>query len=211
MMTAAIVAGGSWEDAGKLANIAGGLEVEKFGCLPISREEVIADLRIESGGAGLKIRTVEELVPELELRRARGETIVFTNGCYDILHAGHVRFLERCREFGHVTVVGLNSDASVRAQNKGTDRPVIPEDQRARILAALQSVDYVVLYDEATPLKLIERLYPEVLVKGEDWVERGVVGREHVESRGGRVVLLPLESGLSTTAIIERIRRGATT
>lgn len=210
MVVAAVVAGASWEEAARLTNIAGGLEVEKFGCVPITREEIIADLRLASGAGAGKTRQAAELAAELSLRKSRGDTIVFTNGCYDILHAGHVQFLERCRELGNVVVVGLNSDASVRAQDKQGNRPIVPEGQRAEVLAALQSVDYVVLFDEPTPEQIIEKLSPDVLVKGEDWADRGVVGREHVEANGGRVVLLPLVQGLSTTTIIERIRAGET-
>jgi len=209
MLAAAVAAGASWQEAARLTNVAGGLEVEKFGCVPITRDEIIADLRLASGAGGGKIRRADELAAELALRRSRGQTVVFTNGCYDILHAGHVQFLHRCREFGNVVVVGLNSDASVRAQKKGAHRPIIPEDQRAEVVASLQSVDYVVLFDEPTPRELIEKLSPDVLAKGEDWANRGVVGREHVEANGGRVVLLPLVEGLSTTRIIERIRAGA--
>jgi len=209
MLAAGIVAGATWEEAARLTNIAGGLEVEKFGCVPITREEVIADLRLSSGAAAGKIRTSDELTSELSLRRNRHESVVFTNGCYDILHAGHVRFLEQCRALGNIIVVGLNSDVSVRAQNKDKDRPIVAQEHRAEVIAALQSVDYVVLFDEPTPLQLIERLRPDVLVKGEDWRDKGVVGREFVESHGGKVVLLPLVEGLSTTNLIEKIRAGA--
>ncbi len=208
MLAATIVSGATWEEAARLTNVAGGLEVEKFGCVPVSREEVIADLRLASGAGAGKIRLADELVSELQLRRSRRETVVFTNGCYDILHAGHVRFLEQCRALGHIVVVGLNSDASVRAQNKAKDRPIVAQEHRAEVLAALQSVDYVVLFDEPTPQQLIEKVCPDVLVKGEDWKDKGVVGREFVESRGGRVVLLPLVDGLSTSSLIERIREG---
>ncbi|GMU20708.1 MAG: bifunctional protein HldE [Phycisphaerae bacterium] len=208
MLAAAVLAGANWEEAARLTNVAGGLEVEKFGCVPITREELLADLRLSDGLAAGKIRTAEQLQAELRLRRERGESVVFTNGCYDLLHVGHIRFLERCRELGKVLVVGLNSDASVRAQGKGHGRPIVPQDQRAEVLAALQSVDYVVLFDEPTPQRIIEQLSPDVLVKGEDWAERGVVGREHVEDRGGRVVLLPLVDGVSTTHLVDRIRNG---
>jgi len=208
MLAAAVAAGAGWEEAARLTNIAGGLEVEKFGCVPVTRDEVLADLRMSLGAGACKVRSVEQLQAELALRKERGDTIVFTNGCYDLLHVGHVRFLERCRELGQVLVVGLNSDASVRTQGKGEDRPIIPQEQRAEVLAALQSVDYVVLFDEPTPQRIIERLSPDVLVKGEDWADKGVVGREHVEAHGGRVVLLPLVEGVSTTSILQRIRTG---
>lgn len=208
MLAAAVSAGAEWEAAARLTNIAGGLEVEKFGCVPITREEVLADLRLSMGSGACKIRGQDALVAELALRRQRGESIVFTNGCYDLLHVGHIRFLERCRGLGQVLVVGINSDASVRGQGKGTDRPIVPQDQRAEVLAALQCVDYVTIFDEPTPARIVERLSPDVLVKGEDWADKGVVGREHVEANGGRVVLLPLVDGVSTTRIVERIRAG---
>ena len=210
MLVAARVVGATWEEAARLTNIAGGLEVEKFGCVPITRGEVIADLRLSSGSAAGKIRSRSELAAELKLRRSRGETVVFTNGCYDLLHAGHVRFLERCRELGNVVVVGINSDASVRAQNKGPERPIVPQEYRAEVIAALQAVDYVVIFDEPTPQAIIEELSPDVLVKGQDWADKGVVGREWVEAHGGQVVLLPLLEGMSTTRIVERIRGGST-
>lgn len=206
MLAAARIAGAEWEEAARLTNIAGGLEVEKFGCVPITRDEVLADLRLAGGPGESKIRSVSDLAAELSLRRSRGQTVVFTNGCYDILHAGHVRFLNQCRSLGNVVVVGLNSDASVRQQGKGPNRPIVPQDQRAEVIAALQSVDYVVIFDEPTPAKVIERLSPDVLVKGQDWADKGVVGREHVEANGGRVVLLELVDGISTTTIVERIR-----
>ena len=209
MLVAATVAGATWEEAARLTNVAGGLEVEKFGCVPITRQEVIADLRLGATSRENKIRKPDELAAELALRKSRGDLVVFTNGCFDILHAGHIRFLESCRQHGNVLVIGLNSDSSVRALNKGQDRPIIPQDQRAEVLAALQSVDYVVMYDEPTPKEIVARLTPDVLIKGQDWADKGVVGREHVEANGGRVVLLPLVEGISTTGILERIRSTA--
>jgi D-beta-D-heptose 7-phosphate kinase/D-beta-D-heptose 1-phosphate adenosyltransferase len=208
MLAAAVAAGANWLEATRLANIAGGLEVEKFGCVPITREEVIADLRLSEGDGGGKVRPVNDLVPELALRRQRGATVVFTNGCFDILHLGHVRYLAQCRELGQVVVVGLNSDASVRGQGKGKDRPIRGEQERAEILAALKDVDYVVLFDEPTPDGVIRAIRPDVLVKGKDWADKGVVGREFVEAYGGRVVLLDLVGGYSTTSFIEKVRKG---
>ncbi len=208
MLVAATASGASWEEAAQLTNIAGGLEVEKFGCVPISREEIIADLTLSAADGSAKIRPLPRLVAELRLRRSRGETIVFTNGCFDLLHAGHIHFFRQCRALGQVVVVGLNSDASVRAQNKAPGRPIMPQDERAEVLAALSLVDYVVIFDEPTPAAVIEQVCPDVLVKGEDWAEKGVVGREFVEGRGGRVVLVPLKPGLSTTSVVDRIRAG---
>jgi D-glycero-beta-D-manno-heptose 1-phosphate adenylyltransferase len=131
--------------------------------------------------------------------------VVFTNGCYDLLHPGHVRLLERGRELGDVLVVGLNSDRSVRAL-KGIARPLLPEDERAELLAALGAVDYVVVFDQETPRELIAALLPDVLVKGADWGAGEIVGREEVEAAGGRVVSIALEPGYSTTKILEQIR-----
>ncbi|MEK6674505.1 MAG: bifunctional heptose 7-phosphate kinase/heptose 1-phosphate adenyltransferase [Planctomycetota bacterium] len=209
MLAASLAAGADLESATRLANIAGGLEVEKFGCVPIRAEEILAELRLGAERRNGKLRSSNELVAELARRRDRGETIAFTNGCFDILHAGHVDFLRRCREEASVLVVGLNSDASVKSLGKGPDRPVNGFADRASVLGALDCVDYVVGFDEPDPELLIHRVRPDVLVKGEDWAGRGVKGREFVEAGGGRVVLLPLLEGRSTTNVIERIRSGA--
>ncbi|HUU85432.1 MAG TPA: D-glycero-beta-D-manno-heptose 1-phosphate adenylyltransferase [Phycisphaerae bacterium] len=207
MLAAAVAADGELLDAVRLANIAGGLEVEKFGCVPITTDEVLAELRLEGNRQAGKLRGADELVAELALRRDRGETVVFTNGCFDILHAGHVDLLARCRQEGSLLVVGLNSDASVRSLSKGAGRPINSQDARGAVLGALECVDYVVLFDEPTPEQLIRRIRPDVLVKGQDWADKGVVGGEFVEREGGKVVLLPLVEGHSTTDIIERIKR----
>lgn len=209
MLAAAVAAGADWASAARLANVAGGLEVEKFGCVPIVADEVLAELRLEQRMRNGKLTGLTELLSELQLRRDRGETIAFTNGCYDILHAGHVEFLRRARREASVLVVGLNSDASVKRLNKGDNRPVNRFEHRATVLGALECVDYVVGFEETTPESLIRKLRPDVLLKGEDWAEKGVVGREFVEACGGRVVLLPLVEGLSTTKIIERVQSGA--
>jgi rfaE bifunctional protein nucleotidyltransferase chain/domain len=137
------------------------------------------------------------------LRRA-GSRIVFTNGVFDLLHPGHTRYLAQARTLGDALFVGVNADRSVRA-NKGPNRPITPEAERAEIVAALASVDGVVLFDEETPQALIERLQPDVLVKGADWAADAIVGREVVEASGGRVVRMPVEAGFSTTAIVQRI------
>ena len=139
-------------------------------------------------------------------REARGSRrVVFTNGCFDLLHPGHVRSLERGRSLGDLLVVGINSDASVRAL-KGPGRPVVSERERAEVLAALGSVDFVVIFDESTPRELIASLLPDVLVKGADWGAGAIVGREEVEAHGGKVVSIPLEPGYSTSNILEKIR-----
>jgi rfaE bifunctional protein nucleotidyltransferase chain/domain len=139
-------------------------------------------------------------------RNARGSRrVVFTNGCFDLLHPGHIRSLERARSLGDLLVVGINSDNSVR-QLKGTERPLIHERERGEILAALAAVDFVVVFDQLTPREIIAALLPDVLVKGADWGATEVVGREEVEAAGGKVVSVPIEPGYSTTGILEKIR-----
>ncbi|MBI4892267.1 MAG: adenylyltransferase/cytidyltransferase family protein [Acidobacteria bacterium] len=145
----------------------------------------------------------EELLEVRRQWRAAGKTVVFTNGCYDILHPGHVRTLERCRALGDILVLALNSDSSV-ARIKGPKRPIVCETGRAALACALEAVDAVTLFDEETPRELIARLLPDILVKGSDW-SHFVAGREEVEAAGGQVVLLPLEPGYSTTATVEEV------
>ena len=142
----------------------------------------------------------------VERVRAGGGRVVFTNGVFDLLHPGHLRYLRKARELGDLLVVGVNSDRSVRAI-KGRSRPVTPELERAEILSALCCVDAVVLFDEETPYALIAKVQPDVLVKGADWPEAGMIGRDIVEARGGRVVRVPFEGGYSTTKIIETITK----
>lgn len=139
-------------------------------------------------------------------KRAAGARIVFTNGVFDLIHPGHVRYLAAARAEGDVLVVGVNSDRSVRA-NKGPSRPITPEAERAEILRALAVVDAVVIFDEDTPAEIIRRLQPDVLVKGADWAADAIVGRDTVEARGGRVVRIEIEPGWSTSGIIEKIRQ----
>lgn len=153
------------------------------------------------------ILSLEEAIVRFGREKRNGKRIVFTNGCFDLLHPGHIRGFEQARALGDVLIVGLNSDASVR-QLKGLARPIIPERERAEILAALESVDAVVIFDELTPREVISRLLPDVLVKGGDWPGDQIVGREEVEAAGGRVVSIPLVPGYSTTAILQKIREG---
>ncbi len=154
------------------------------------------------------ILTLEEAILRFGREKRNGRHIVFTNGCFDLLHPGHIRSLELAREMGDALIIGLNSDASVR-QLKGEGRPVIAERERAEILAALESVDAVVIFDDLTPRNVIARLLPDVLVKGGDWPGDHIVGREEVEAAGGRVVSVPFVPGYSTTAILRKIREGA--
>ena len=150
--------------------------------------------------------TMEQAAAFVARSRDAGKRIVFTNGVFDLLHPGHLRYLQQARELGDLLVVAVNSDRSVRA-NKDESRPITPELERIEILEALTCVDAVVVFDEDTPHAVISALQPDVLVKGADWAEDAIVGRDIVEARGGRVVRVPVERGYSTTAIIERIRR----
>ena len=153
------------------------------------------------------ILTFEEVILRFGREKRNGRRVVFTNGCFDLLHPGHIRGLELARELGDALIVGLNSDRSVR-QLKGPGRPVIPERERAEILASLESVDAVVIFDDLTPQDLIAALLPDVLAKGGDWPGDQIVGREEVEAAGGRVVSIPVVPGYSTTAILNKIREG---
>ena len=154
----------------------------------------------------LKLVTLQELTAILEPCRAQGQKIVFTNGCFDLLHVGHVRSLQAARRLGDILIIGLNSDSSVSHLNKGSHRPIVPEDQRAEVLAALTCVDYVVIFSEPDPLHVITAVQPDVLVKSSDWDPKKIIGREVVEARGGSVMSTPEVPGISTTILIERIR-----
>ena len=149
--------------------------------------------------------TRAEAVAFVETERRAGRRVVFTNGVFDILHPGHIRYLRQARDLGDVLIVGLNGDASVR-RNKGPDRPINSEDERAEILAALEPVDAVVIFDEDTPDDIIKAVQPDVLVKGADWAEDAIVGRDTVEARGGRVVRIAVEKGFSTSDIVAKIK-----
>lgn len=148
-----------------------------------------------------------EAVAFVKQARGEGKTIVFTNGVFDILHPGHVRYLRDARALGDLLIVGVNSDRSVKALGKAPNRPINPEHERAEVLSALASVDAVVVFDEDTPHEIISALQPDVLVKGADWGENAIVGRDVVEARGGKVVRIPIEAGYSTTDIINRINK----
>lgn len=154
-----------------------------------------------------KLKTLEELVPIVHALRRQGRVVVFTNGCFDLLHHGHVRYLDQAKGLGDILLVAVNSDASVRTL-KGPGRPVVPQAERVEILAALAAVDYVTIFDELTPEGVIRALTPDVLVKGGDWRVDQVVGRELVEGWGGMVVSLPYVEGASTSGLIRKIREG---
>ena len=192
-----------------LANIAGGIEVGKFGVATVSTDEMIDEIAVRYGTRNGKVHTLESLLVRLASHRSRGRTIVFTNGCFDILHRGHVEYLRFCKQQGDIVVLGLNSDASVRSI-KGPDRPINPQDDRAVVLSALESVDYITLFNEPDPLNLILQIKPDILIKGRDWQDKGVIGAKEVEASGGRVVFAPLVPGRSSTHTIDRIKQNAT-
>lgn len=208
VLGAALAAGNDFIESAKLANVAAGLEVGRIGVQPLTRAEIVTAIRHEHASASEKMKTVAELVPILEEHRRRGERVVFTNGCFDILHLGHAKYLEFARGLGDLLVVGINSDKSVR-KLKGPGRPVCDVSERTQMLAALGDVDYVVVFDADTPDALIREVKPDVLVKGEDWKDKGVVGSDFVKSYGGEVVLAPMVKGKSTSDIIERILKSA--
>lgn len=195
----------SWLDSVRFANAAAGLEVEVFGVQPIPLERVHQALMVQSRGVGGKARSLDQALVEVAAVRQAGGRVVFTNGCFDVLHSGHVTLLERAAAMGDFLIVGLNSDDSVR-RLKGPSRPLNDQNDRARVLGALESVGCVVIFDQDTPLELIRALRPDTLVKGGDYSKSTVVGASFVESYGGQVALVDLVEGRSTTGVIERMR-----
>jgi D-beta-D-heptose 7-phosphate kinase/D-beta-D-heptose 1-phosphate adenosyltransferase len=204
MLTYCRTCGVGLEDSLRLANHAAGITVAKLGTWAPSRREVLARLGDAPGSEG-KVLTTEQAIEVASRLRAEGRRLVFTNGCFDILHAGHCDYLQKARSYGDALMVGLNTDGSVQRQQKGPGRPFNTQADRAAVLAALAAVDYVVAFDDDTPKDLIEAVTPHVLAKGEDWRDKGVVGREWVEQHGGQVVLVPLVAGRSTTNVVQKI------
>jgi D-beta-D-heptose 7-phosphate kinase/D-beta-D-heptose 1-phosphate adenosyltransferase len=204
VLAAARAAKADWADATALANVASGLEVERFGAQPVKPGEIVAellsDLRRESG----KRRERSEVVEELARHRAAGRRIVFTNGCFDLVHLGHVEYFRFAKAQGDVLVVGVNTDESIQ-RLKGDKRPIIALADRLGVLEELESIDFLVTFDDDTPRELIEAVEPNVLVKGADYEKEQVVGWDFVEARGGRVALAPLVEGRSTSTVIEKI------
>ncbi len=195
-------------DAVRLGNVAAGLEVERSGVAVIYRDEIRAELLSGRGGGARKIVTRDQAAALAEEHRRRGEKIVFTNGCFDLLHVGHVTYLSEAGRLGDVLVVGVNSDASVR-KLKGPGRPVIGESDRAAMLAALACVQYVIIFDDDTPHALLEAIRPDVLVKGGTYTAEQVVGHEIVEAYGGAVCVTGVVDGISTTNILASLARDA--
>jgi D-beta-D-heptose 7-phosphate kinase/D-beta-D-heptose 1-phosphate adenosyltransferase len=203
-LAVARAAGATWEEAVALANTAGGLEVERFGAVPVTPQEILQELLTEVHEHLGKQRTLEKLLPELARHRATGKRIVFTNGCFDLLHLGHVKYFQFAKAQGDLLVVGINTDKGIR-ELKGPKRPVMAQEDRLGVLEELESIDYLLTFDEPTPLALIHAINPHVLVKGADYAKEDVVGHEFVERNGGRVALAPLIDGRSTSAVIKRI------
>jgi len=204
MLAVARAAGADWVESVALGNVAAGLEVERFGTVPIKPQEIVAELQAEAHEHPAKERSLGELVSELDRLRASGKRIVFTNGCFDLIHLGHVKYFQFARRQGDVLVVGVNTDSSIR-RLKGNTRPILGETDRLGVLEELESIDYLIRFDQDTPIRLIEQIRPDVLVKGSDYEKEEVVGWNLVEGWGGRVVLAPLVDGKSTTAVIQRI------
>jgi len=200
-----LAAGCDYKTAVQLSNITGGIEVEKFGTATVTIEEIANEIVNQKRGTRGKVRPIELLLDELSKHRRGKKTIVFTNGCFDVIHRGHIEFLEFCKSQGDILVLGLNSDSSVKTI-KGSERPINNQHDRAVVLAALEMIDYITLFDKPDPLNLIKKIKPDVLVKGQDWAQKGVVGREFVESAGGKVVLAPIVEGKSSTTTIEKMK-----
>jgi D-beta-D-heptose 7-phosphate kinase/D-beta-D-heptose 1-phosphate adenosyltransferase len=192
------------EIAIQLANVAAGIVVAKVGTVPVERYELLAALDSEvAHHAEDKVIGRSELVTRVSQWKSRGERVVFTNGCFDLLHIGHITLLEQARRFGDRLIVAINSDASTRAV-KGPNRPIVGERDRARVLAALGTVDAVVVFDETTPLETVLAIHPDVIVKGGDYHLETTVGAREVLSWGGQVKFIPLVDGFSTTSLIAR-------
>lgn len=204
VLAAARAAGSSWEDSVVIANIAAGIVVGKLGTATVSGPE-LRRAALQQVGVGRGLMSDEQLLLAIEDARAQGEKIVFTNGCFDIIHAGHVGYLEQARRLGDRLIVAVNSDDSVR-RLKGEARPINPRDRRMTVLAGLEAVDWVTYFDEDTPERLLQQLKPDVLVKGGDYTKEQVVGWEIVESYGGKVQALDFLDNCSTTAIVDKIR-----
>jgi D-beta-D-heptose 7-phosphate kinase/D-beta-D-heptose 1-phosphate adenosyltransferase len=209
-LAAGLAGGLSIDSAVELANVAAGIVVGKLGTVPVAAHEIIGELTVSTGVTSAEKVLLERdrAVARVREWKASGETIVFTNGCFDLLHIGHITLLEDCRRFGSKLVVAMNTDRSVSCL-KGPSRPIVGENERTRVMAALGSVDLVTLFDEETPLELIEAMKPDVLVKGGDYAVETVVGHEVVLAAGGRVEIVPTVEGFSTSNIVKKMVEGA--
>ncbi len=204
-LAAGLVHGLSPLESLQLANLAAGIVVGKVGTIPITQEDLIEALsHRQNSTQAHKVCDLAQLIEKVNLWKKAQQRIVFTNGCFDLLHAGHVTYLEAAKKRGDKLILGLNTDRSVSAI-KGPTRPVVNESDRARVLAALESVDAVILFDEDTPLNLINAIKPHVIAKGSDYTKSQVVGGKEVESWGGEIALIDLVEGRSTTNIIKKL------
>jgi D-beta-D-heptose 7-phosphate kinase/D-beta-D-heptose 1-phosphate adenosyltransferase len=190
----------------RLANVAGGLEVEQVGVVRISRKEILTDLLHGTRRAAGKVCSLDELTRHVSARHKAGQKVVLTNGCFDLLHVGHISYLAEAAREGDCLIVAINSDDSVRRLNKAPERPIFDQEYRAAMLAGLESVDYVVVFDEDTPHAVLHALQPDILVKGGTYRDDEIVGREVVVQYGGRVKALGITPGVSTTEIVRRLR-----
>jgi D-beta-D-heptose 7-phosphate kinase/D-beta-D-heptose 1-phosphate adenosyltransferase len=204
--TLAFIKSKSWEDSVKIANRAAGIVVGRIGAAAVTREELINSYEEKNQATKGKLFEIGMLLTVISKHKAEGKKIVFTNGCFDLFHVGHLALLRQAKELGDVLIVGINSQDSVR-RIKGNGRPFIPESERANIVAAIDCVDYVVVFSEDTPLELIRLIKPDVLVKGGDYSPEEVVGRDVVEGYGGRVSIVPLVEGVSTSLLADKIRK----
>ena len=194
----------------RLANVAGGLEVEQVGVVRISRKDILTDLLHGSRRSEGKVCSIEELARHVSARRKAGQRVVLTNGCFDLLHVGHISYLKEAAREGDCLIVAINSDDSVRRLNKAPDRPIFDQDYRAQMLAGLESVDYVVVFNEETPHAILRTLQPDLLVKGGTYRDDEIVGREVVMEYGGTVKAMGITPGVSTTEIVRRLRQSET-
>ncbi|NIP29050.1 MAG: D-glycero-beta-D-manno-heptose-7-phosphate kinase [Candidatus Dadabacteria bacterium] len=201
--TLAYVSSDSWDVAAKIANIAAGLIVTKLGAAQISQDEILNEISTDLNFK--KILSLKELTQELKKHKANGKTVVFTNGCFDLFHQGHLTILKKSKELGDILIVAINSDSSVK-KLKGKPRPLTNEKFRANLLSSLDFIDYVTVFSEDTPLKVIKEIKPDILTKGSDYKKEDVVGKEFIESYNGKIVLIPLEKTFSTTNLINSIK-----
>ncbi|MBF0225407.1 MAG: bifunctional D-glycero-beta-D-manno-heptose-7-phosphate kinase/D-glycero-beta-D-manno-heptose 1-phosphate adenylyltransferase HldE [Desulfobacterales bacterium] len=204
-LSACYGSGTSIENSAKIANAAAGIVVGKIGTQPIILSELKDNLMNKKITASNKSLTLDQAQEIISSWRNQGKRIVFTNGCFDILHVGHIKLLNSAAEEGDKLIIGLNSDSSIK-RLKGSQRPIIPEEERAALLGSIRSVDLVIIFSEDTPLNLIEKIKPDVLVKGGDYTVETVVGHERVQDYGGKLILVPIVDGVSTTKVIESVK-----
>ena len=204
-LASCIIANLDLSDSFKLANLAAGIVISKLGTVPISREELLDEMESNLNGQKNKIFSLKELLLKISGLRAKGQTIGFTNGCFDILHSGHVTYLEKAKSQVDYLILGLNSDSSIKTI-KGKNRPIVSEADRARVLCALESIDAVIIFNESTPIKLIKEIKPDVLIKGNDYTPKSVVGAKEIKKWEGKLYLVPLLEGKSSSKIINEIK-----